>query len=98
MRTWSDAETSQLLAWMATGMTLEQVAERAGRSLESVGQKWRRMKPKATRHSRWTPDMDAMLIKLWPEPVGISHIAGRIGISTTGCKRRAKRLGLGERG
>jgi hypothetical protein len=42
--------------------------------------------------------MDAMLIKLWPQPVGISHIAGKIGISTTGCKRRAKRLGLGERG
>jgi len=98
MQTWTDAETSQLLAWMATGMTLEQVAERAGRSLESVGQKWRRTKAKGTRHSRWTPDMDAMLINLWPEPVGISYIAGRIGISTTGCKRRAKRLGLGERG
>jgi len=98
MQTWSDAETSQLLAWMATGMTLEQVAERAGRSLESVGQKWRRTKAKGTRHSRWTPDMDAMLINLWPEPVGISYIAGKIGISTTGCKRRAKRLGLGERG
>lgn len=98
MQIWSDAETSQLLAWMATGMTLEQVAERAGRSVESVSQKWRRMKPKESRHSRWTADMDAMLIKLWPQEIGISHIAGKIGISTTGCRRRAKRLGLGERG
>jgi hypothetical protein len=94
---WTEAEADQLLAWMATGMTIEQVAERAGRSLNSIKHKWRRLKPD-TRHSRWTADMDAMLIKLWPQKVGITYIEWKIGISTTGCKRRAKRLGLGERG
>jgi GcrA cell cycle regulator len=106
MSNWTEARVETLKALWAEGLTASQVAKKlgGGTTRNSVLSKVHRLglvqgkaaspTQRRSTSSKWKPENDEILIRLWNEDVATAEIAARFGVTPAWISINARRLGL----
>lgn len=95
---WLEEETERLRQMRLIGMTRRQIAQRLGRSFQSVQGKLRRTKlpnPKYEEVKLWTKEETEILRRDWESAKSADQISKKLGRTKRAVRGKAWRLGIG---